>query len=151
MALDGLGWPLIVRMPSRSQLAEVVSRVREHEKAFLGEQPLWLLKEIKDAAREAREPRRERSPRADLPPPLPPSTAAAQTPSPRWGIALPTVHAAAMPVRPGPTREAAGTPRSRRQLARVKPPPIAGSMPPRQAEAANEAELGPVDELPTQA
>ncbi|KOO22782.1 hypothetical protein Ctob_001371 [Chrysochromulina tobinii] len=133
------------------QLAEVVSRVREHEKAFLGEQPLWLLKEIKDAAREAREPRRERSPRADLPPPLPPSTATAQTPSPRWGIALPTVHAAAMPVRPGPTREAAGTPRSRRQLARVKPPPIAGSMPPRQAEAANEAELGPVDELPTQA
>jgi len=82
------------------QLAEVVSRVREHEKAFLGEQPMWLIKEMKDSARDARDRGRERSPRLEPPPPPMPPMASSQTPSPRWGVALPTVHAASMPVRP---------------------------------------------------
>ena len=106
------------------QLAEVISRVREHERALIGEQPLWAMDAAKEAPGHARSRGGAQRKSISAREMVINTTATVTYPTPRWGIALPAVHAASLPVRPAdpPALRAQPSPRRQRKQRQVRLP-----------------------------
>ena len=105
-------------MEVKARLVEATARVALHGKAFLGEQPEWVVNQLNGATREKATSARRCSPRTDAAVPVPACSLPSVSASPRWGVALPTVHASSMPMRPTRREQASGAaagPRKRRQ------------------------------------